>query len=114
MLGNECYGDTYNIKDIDTGETLRVHVAKRADINLLMHLMAFRIFKSIIVSDDFEILSATPDRTTSRFYETKSGMSAIYKPKAVIPPKPKCTKIKHLQGCKCVKKNPNTKHKKRR
>lgn len=113
MLGDKCYGDTYQIKDLDTGETLVVHVAKRADISLLMHLMAFRIFTSIVI-DGGEILSAIPDRTTNRFYETKTGLSPVYKPKLVAPKpkkqlKPVCNKGQHVKKCSCVKPERNIK-----
>ena len=109
MLGNKCYGDIYKIKDLDTGETLVVKIAKRADIQLLMHLMAFRIFKSITIFDG-EILSAIPDRTTNRFFETKTGASVVYKPKLAIPAiKPICIKGQHVKKCACPKPAKHTK-----
>jgi hypothetical protein len=84
MLGIKCYGPNYKLKDLDTGETIEAHVHKRADIKLLLSLMAYRIFKVVII-DAGEILSADPDRTTNRFFETKTGASVIYKQKIIAP-----------------------------
>jgi hypothetical protein len=111
MLGDKCYGSSYKVKDLDTGETLVVRVGKRADTQLLMHLMAFRIFKNITILDG-EILSAIPDRTTNRFastFETKTWV--VYKPKTIVkkPARSQCIKGQHVKKCACPKPAKHTK-----
>lgn len=108
MLGDKQYGPNYRLKDVLTAEIIDTTIAKRADIKMRLHLMAFRIL-NVVIDEQNIILNVDPDRTTNRFYAGREIIrKRLYeKPKttakkiATTAKKRECQKGRHIKGCKC-------------
>lgn len=106
VLGDKQYGPNYRLKNLLTGEVIEASVAKRADIKMLLTLMAFRIL-NVIIDEQNVILNVEADRTTNRFYAGREIIrKRLYeKPKAAqaknTAKKRECQKGRHIKGCKC-------------